>query len=982
VTTLTKTYGTYKHISADVSPTGRAYWLLTADPHVMTRLKRIFPRVLQQRAGGLALADTSEVARDIEWVCERWELAPWDFESEAYLQKRADEHRATQETVLRILGGERPDYGWRDPAIPARDYQMVAADLVHATGRLLLGDDVGLGKAQPLDALVLTPAGFRPMGAIKVGDAVIAAVGAVTQVIGVYPQGELECYRVTFSDGTQVECNDEHIWRVRRCMRSRSKATGEMNPWYWQNLTLREIIDRGLYVNRRGTRVCQAKWHVPMIAAPDLDTGGRRDLHPYLLGLLLGDGGFRGRGVQFSTMDDELLAAVQDLVPPGVAVKQDSECTYDLVNTFVPSLCVADGCTRKSRTRQLCSRCYQRYKRKGWELPPERPFRNPVIEALRDLGLWAHTSLDKFVPTVYKHSAAAGRLAILQGLMDTDGCAMPQRAGGATAQFYSSSRRLADDVRWLAESLGGVGRMTSKPFKGRLRYTVTVKLPVPLNPFRLSRKAMAWGDGHPKYQPTRAIVDVTCVGRKPMQCIEVDHPDHLYVTDGFVATHNTLSGALVLRDPQALPALVVTLTHLPPQWKREMARFLPWLDTHIVTSGKPYDPTKVWVGRGRQRRPLAGRDPDVLITSYSKLAGWSNDLAGKVRTVIFDEMQELRHPGTDKYAGAALVAGAATYRVGLTATPVYNYGDEIHSVVEILDPDVLGTRDEFLREWGGDSSGRGCRVADPRALGTYLRDQGIMLRRTRQEVGRELPPVVSVEQNVDCDQAVFDKLAGDAAGMAQLVLNKAADQAERWRAAGQLDMRMRHATGVAKAPFVAEFVRLLLESEERVVVWGWHRDCYAIWNERLAAFHPVMYTGSESPAQKAAAEAAFKGGPARVLLMSLRSGAGLDGLQEFCKVGVFGELDWSPMVHHQAIGRLARDGQADPVVAYYMLSDHGADPPMAEVLDVKRQQSEPLMNPDGALFTVPDVNVDRSQLLAREVLRQRGGNPQPGRLAS
>jgi hypothetical protein len=88
------------------------------------------------------------------------------------------------------------------------------------------------------------------------------------------------------------------------------------------------------------------------------------------------------------------------------------------------------------------------------------------------------------------------------------------------------------------------------------------------------------------------------------------------------------------------------------------------------------------------------------------------------------------------------------------------------------------------------------------------------------------------------------------------------------------------------------------------------------------------------------------------------------------------------MVHHQAIGRLARDGQTDPVVAYYMLSDHGADPPMAEVLDVKRQQSEPLMNPDGALFTVPDVNVDRSQLLAREVLRQRGGNPQPGRLAS
>lgn len=585
-----RTYGTYKHVPADKSPVGRAYWLVTAEPHVMARLKRVFPRVLQSRSGALALADTMEVARDIEWVADRWPLSPYDPASEAYLITRAEAHRAAQEQVLRILGGERPDYGWREPAIPARDYQLVAADLVQATGRLLLGDDVGLGK--------------------------------------------------------------------------------------------------------------------------------------------------------------------------------------------------------------------------------------------------------------------------------------------------------------------------------------------------------------------------------------------------------TLSGALTFRNPQALPAVVVTLTHLPPQWQREINRFLPWLSTHIVTSGRPYDPTKVYAGRGRNRRPICERGPDVLIMSYSKLAGWGDQLAGKVRAIVFDEMQELRHPGTNKYIAAARIADGAAYRVGLTATPVYNYGDEIHSVVEILDRDALGTRDEFLREWCGNGDDntvlgyqdnrKGCRVRDPRALGGYLRDQGIMLRRTRKDVGRELPPITNVEQNVDADQDVLDRLAGDTAAMAQLVLNKAAKGTDRWRAAGELDLRMRHATGVAKAPFVAEFVRLLLESEKRVVVWAWHRDVYDILTTRLAEFSPVLYTGTETPTQKEANAQAFVNGDARVLLMSLRSGAGLDGLQEVCSVGVFAELDWSPMVHHQAIGRLARDGQNDPVVAYYMISDAGSDPPIAEVLDVKRQQSEPIMNPDGELFIVAEASLDRSQLLAREVLRRRG----------
>src|SRR5690606_12969480 len=81
-----------------------------------------------------------------------------------------------------------------------------------------------------------------------------------------------------------------------------------------------------------------------------------------------------------------------------------------------------------------------------------------------------------------------------------------------------------------------------------------------------------------------------------------------------------------------------------------------------------------------------------------------------------------------------------------------------------------------------------------------------------------------------------------------------------------------------------------------------------------------------------------------LLIVSLRSGAGLDGLQHCCRTCVFGELDWSPQVHHQCIGRIARDGQTDPVTAYFLISESGLDPIMAEVLGVKNHQSNGILN--------------------------------------
>lgn len=436
-----------------------------------------------------------------------------------------------------------------------------------------------------------------------------------------------------------------------------------------------------------------------------------------------------------------------------------------------------------------------------------------------------------------------------------------------------------------------------------------------------------------------------------------------------VGLGKTFSSLLVLRDPAALPALVVTLTHLPWQWLSELEKSLPWLRGHVVTSGQPYNPAS--------RRGSGGRSPDVLIMGYSKLAGWADHLAGEVRTVVFDEIQELRRGTvTMKGAAAARVADKAAYRVGLSATPVFNYGGEIHAIMSILAPDALGSHAEFIREWGSSEYGmsRGAMVRDPAALGTYLRDQGLLLRRTRKDVHRELPEPIEVEQPVDTDHATIDQVAADVAHTARILLGQVeASATERFQAAGDVDWRMRQATGIAKAAYVADFARLLLESEQRIVLFGWHRAVYDTWLEKLAGYHPVLYTGTESPQQKAASAQAFMGGQSRVLIMSLRSGAGLDGLQDWCSAAVFGELDWSPEVHRQCVGRLARDGQESTVVAYYMVSDDGTDPLMAEVLGIKKQQAEPIRDPEADLFTPLAPVTDRARALAASVLgRIRG----------
>lgn len=284
----------------------------------------------------------------------------------------------------------------------------------------------------------------------------------------------------------------------------------------------------------------------------------------------------------------------------------------------------------------------------------------------------------------------------------------------------------------------------------------------------------------------------------------------------------------------------------------------------------------------------------------------------------------------------------------------------------------LGTREEFAREWCS-----GELITDTKAFGAHLRREGLMLGRTRKDVGRELPPVNKFVHSVDVDMSALDAVKGTASDLARIIV--AANQSyrnEKFQAASEFNVLLRQATGIAKAHHVAAFVRMLLETEDKILLFGWHHEVYAIWREALAEFKPVMYTGQESVTQKEASRNAFLHGDSRVLIISSRAGAGLDGLQEVCRVCVIGELDWSPSVHEQNIGRLDRDpvsGVLDalgPVFAYFLVANAGSDPVISDVLGLKRAQSDGVRHPEGALVEQHQIDPHHIRKLAEAYLQR------------
>lgn len=391
----------------------------------------------------------------------------------------------------------------------------------------------------------------------------------------------------------------------------------------------------------------------------------------------------------------------------------------------------------------------------------------------------------------------------------------------------------------------------------------------------------------------------------------------------------TVQALAWLASTRSFPVLVIPPAHLTRNWQEEAARFL-WLDgqpprVHIIKGLKPYD------------LPEA----DVYIMHYLLLRGWKEVLPTlPFRAVIFDEIQELRHTGTEKYSAASLLSESCERVIGLSGTPIYNRGGEIWNVINILDFHFLGDWESFSREW---CYGYGSAVVvKPDLLGAYLKREGLMLRRTKQEVLKELPPKRRLVQELDWNDKVYAKL-----------MEPILPQVVRWKTDGTLtasaramleesiSQRARQATGVAKAPYVCQFVRALLEGGETVLLFAHHHEVMDTYKKELHSFSPGFITGRETSAMKDKAVERFMTGKTNLLCISLRAASGLNLQRATCVV--FGELDWSPAVHSQAEDRAHRIGQEDSLLCYYLVAPQGSDAAMQEALGLKVSQFVGLM---------------------------------------
>lgn len=375
---------------------------------------------------------------------------------------------------------------WPD-ALPEK-WQTEASGLVAAHDRVAIRSGHGVGKALHVDEPVLTPHGWVKIGDIRVGDTVMSVDGNPTKVLGVFPQGMRNLFRVTMDDGSSVLADGEHLWSTKT--RSARKHGGVFETRSTAQIAKSLFFENGPTKGlNHQIPVCEAIQH-PFSLLP---------IEPYLFGCWLGDGGTSGRITGEAPQLEQLMVAGSDI----------SNVYHDLRRPNVMEMTFVGMQTK-----------------------------------LRGLGVHGLRSHEKFIPSVYKFSSVDQRKALLQGLLDTDGTC---QKNGAVC-FDVTSEKLADDTAELCRSLGGVVRRSGK--QGRLNgvyhrwvYRLYISLPRDISPFRLWHKAgryhPKWGDKNCDRTRRRFISNIEPAGTGDAVCISVDHPSKLYVTKNHIVTHNT-----------------------------------------------------------------------------------------------------------------------------------------------------------------------------------------------------------------------------------------------------------------------------------------------------------------------------------------------------------------------------------------------------------------------------------------------------------
>ena len=357
------------------------------------------------------------------------------------------------------------------------------------------GGVLNCGKAQPLYSLILTPQGWKKMGELSIGDTICDTIGGIQKVEEVFERGVLDCKEVIFDDGSVVKCCAEHLWRVWNKKKHK-----------YETLELNDIMkDPKIY-------------SVDLPSAVSFEGYKTKVIHPYLLGLLIGD----------AYMGSE----------DGGSVK---------INTDRESV-------DRAFTLKSFDYMWRHYaNRMAYAIISDKTIR----EEIKRIGLFEKKSHEKFIPKEYLYTTIEERTELLRGLFDTDGY---NDKLSNRVEYSTVSEQLAKDVCFLVRSLGGkvsistkTGSYLDKEQKRVLCkkvYRLSCRFQDTNHFFALSRKM---NNVEQKRRIALNFNQIKDCGKEAMRCIRVSNPNHLYITDDFVVTHNTAGAVLMCAQPSSDP---------------------------------------------------------------------------------------------------------------------------------------------------------------------------------------------------------------------------------------------------------------------------------------------------------------------------------------------------------------------------------------------------------------------------------------------
>ena len=499
---------------------------------------------------------------------------------------------------------------------------------------MLLAAAPGAGKAQPLYSKIKVPGGWSTMGEMQIGTVVSTPDGGTASVVGVFPQGVKDIYEVTFKDGRSTRACGEHLWQY---FDARKKKSEER--WYVTNtLKIKQDLENPNH----------DRCYVPLVrsdmVSPDIDL----PMDPYLLGVLLGDGGLRWN-VVLSSVDNEIIEQVRSLLPADtkIARVKEGSCDYRITTTV-------HG-------------------------------RNNLRTILNDLGLMGKLSFEKSIPEMFMHGSHSQRLHLLQGLMDTDGTV----DNHSSCSFTSTSEELAKNVQYLVRSLGGNARISTKIptytyngelLTGRIAYTVNIRYHTPSELFRLTRKKLRCNDmGQYASKLKNRVKSITYVGQEEAQCIMIDSKDHLYITDDFIVTHNTISGISVAEVTGADNVIVIAPNNAVENvWAKTLA--------NDMTVDTPH-----WVSRNRDKVPVP-KNCKYFLFHYEDLPTAiimvnRGIIKGKI-CVILDESHNFNDPKSQRTQRFETLCKLSKSQdiVYSSGTPIKAMGADMVPLLRVLDP--------------------------------------------------------------------------------------------------------------------------------------------------------------------------------------------------------------------------------------------------------------------------------------------------------